>query len=114
MRLATISTTWQNRPACKDSRSGLRGTSASELFAKDLRSLHHRLQFCKSHFLRQVQATAIGKNMDALGRHKLKSFAQPLGNNFRRFNLMRLHIDGSDAKLKLVGKLLEQLKIFDA
>src|SRR5207237_6598324 len=108
MRLATISTTWQNRPACKDSRSGLRGTSYPELFTKDLRSLHHRLQFCKSHFLRQVQATAIGKNMDALGRYELQSFAKPLGNNLRRFDFMRLDIDGTDAELKLVWKLFEE------
>src|SRR5207245_6459753 len=59
------------------------GTSSPELFTYDLRSLHHRLQFRKSNFPRQVQATAIRKNKDALGRHELESFAKTLGNDLR-------------------------------
>src|SRR5205814_1161949 len=84
MRLATISTIWQNLPASSDSRSGLRGTLGSEFFAYDSGSLHHRTQFRKRDFLRKMQAAAIGQDEDSLGRNELQRFANTLGNDFRR------------------------------
>src|SRR5215475_9676856 len=97
IRLATISTTWQKRPACRDSRSGLRGTLPSEFFANDLRSLHHRAQLCESHFLREVQQTAVGQHNNSLGRNELQSFAQPLCNDVRSFDFVRFYIHDADA-----------------
>src|SRR6058998_1425037 len=75
MRLATISTTWQKRPAASDSRNGLRATLSSDLFANDLGSSHHCPQFCERHLLGQVQAAAIGQNEHALGGYELQRFA---------------------------------------
>src|SRR5437867_2629347 len=114
MRLATISTIWQNRRACNDSRNGLRGTSSPELSANDLRSLDHRLEFRKGDFLRQVQATAIGENVDTFGRYELQSFANALGNDFRCFDFVCLHVDHSDSELEAVRKFFEQFQIFAA
>src|SRR5215510_1799166 len=93
MRLATISTTWQKRPDWSDSRSGLRGTLSSEFFTYDLRPLHHRTQLRECHFLRKVQATAIGQNEDALGRHELKGFANPFRDDLWGLDFVRLYID---------------------
>src|SRR6266446_6579957 len=114
MRLATISTMWQKRPASSDSRNGLRGTLSSDLFANDPGSGHHCTQFCECHLLRQMQAAAIGQNEHALGGYELQRFADAFGNDFRCLDLVRLHVDHANTKFKLVGKLFKQFEVFSA
>src|SRR5438105_6347625 len=114
MRLATISTTWQNRRDCNASRNGLRATSSSELFANDLGALNHGLEFREGHFLRQMQATAIREDVDTFGGYELQSLANALGNDFRCFDFMRLNVDHSNSELEAVRKFFEQFQIFAA
>src|SRR5438105_3429066 len=108
IRLATISTTWQNRPLCSDSRSGLRATLPSELFSDDPGALHHGTQFGECNFLRKVEAAAIGQNEDALGRNKFESFANTLGDDLRCFYFVCLDVNDADTQFELVRELLEQ------
>src|SRR5215468_6808574 len=83
MRLATISTTWQKRPASSDSRSGLRGTLSSQLFPYDLRSLNHCPQFCECDFLRQMQQATIRQCEDPFGWDEFQCFADTFRNDIR-------------------------------
>src|SRR5262249_44321639 len=112
MRLATISTTWQNRPASNESRNGLRAASSSEFFSYDLRPLDHRPQFRERHFLRKMQAATIGQNEHPLRGHEFQSFANTLCHDLRSLDFVGLHINNADAKFELVREFLEELQIF--
>src|SRR5262245_28279470 len=107
IRLATISTTWQKRPASNDSRNGLRATSSSEFFSHDLRSLHHCPQFCECHFLRKMQAAAIGQDEDPLRRYEFQGFPNTFRHDLRCLDFVGFHVNHTDAKFKLVGKFFE-------
>src|SRR5262245_6945582 len=92
IRLATISTTWQKRPASSDSLSGFRGTSSSELVPYDLGSLDHGTQLGEGHFLGKVQAATIRQNKNTFCRNKFQGLANTLGNDFRSLDLVCLYV----------------------
>src|SRR5262249_26577606 len=114
MRLATISTTWQKRPVSNDSRNGLRGTSSSEFFSYDLRSLDHCPQFCECNFLRKMQAPTIGQNEHPLRGYEFQSFPNSFCHDLRRLDFMGLYVNHADAKFELVREFFEQFQVFAA
>src|SRR5262249_2854075 len=107
MRLATISTTWQKRPASNESRNGLRGTSSSEFFSYDLRSLHHCPQFCERNFLRKMQAATIGQNEHPLRRYEFQGITNSFRHALRLLYFVILHVNHTDSEFELVRKFFE-------
>ena len=71
-----------------------------EFFAHDLGSLNHRLHFRKRDIARQMEAAAIGQNVDALGGHHFQRLANMLGHHIRRFDIGILHVDHAQAQFE--------------
>src|SRR5262249_10851687 len=84
----------------------------SEFFTYDPRSLHHSSELCEGDFLRQVQASAVRQDEDALRKPTLQRLPDTLGKGVRRLDFMRLHVDDSHAEFEFVGVFLEQVQIF--
>ena len=58
-----------------------------------------------------MQAAAIGQNKKAFRWHHLERLSNALGNQFRRFNRLRLHVDHANSKFESRGQLAKKLQV---
>ncbi len=78
------------------------------------RSFHHGAQLGERHCARKMEAAAIRQDEQLVRGHYLERLANSLGDNVRRLDSLRLHVNHAEAQLEGRREFSEEIQILAA